>query len=297
MSALPAGPTGQEGPAGPTGPAPAPPASPTPRTTVLVPLHRSQRWVETVAGTIERLHGHCAVIVSDADERDDSLNLLRDRFAQTPAVQFIGARPLAAGWVAHCNDLMARASTRYALWMPHDDEIGLDWVVQGERILEGRSDAVAACGVLRSSALSDPGLASALDPDAALGDRWRARRVAHAVALIERGDPALLGILFRSVLRRDRVPPIPERDEHGSWSDILWALQLVGRGAAVPMHAAYAKTWRHDSTVQQWTDARNDRAQLALDIDLTLGELPRSTRAVVDWVRRYGRASRGEGRS
>jgi hypothetical protein len=256
------------------------------RTTVLIPLHRSAPWRSLVEANIARLHEHCRIVVSDAHEHDDTLTQVRTRFGQLATVDTVGARDLAPGWVAHVNDLMARAETEFALWLPHDDEIGPEWVLEAERALDRRPDAAIACGRLASSSHSEPDLAVSLDPDPVLASRSRIRRLSRAIAHIERGDPALLGMLFRGVVRRELVPPMPERDEHGSWSDIFWALSLLTRGAAVPTTATYEKTWHGGSTVQRWTDARDDRERLRLDIDRTLADLPARTRAVVDWAAR-----------
>lgn len=244
------------------------------RTTVLVPLHRSERWLPVVAANIERLHAHCRIIVSDVDEADDSLATLRQRFAAVSSVSFLGSRPIARGWVAHCNELMARPRTPFAMWLPHDDSIELDWVRDAERTLDARRDAIAACGRLVPSPASEPGMSASLDPDPGLGSRCRLTRLARGVAHIEHGDPALLGMLFRSVVRSDRVPPLPATDAGGSWSDIYWALRLLGRGAVVTTGAEYAKAWHRSSAVQQWHDARHDRAQLRRDIDRVLAEIP-----------------------
>jgi hypothetical protein len=251
------------------------------RTTVLVPLHRSERWLPVVTENIDRLSTRCHVIVSDVDELDASLGILRDRFATSAAVTCVGARDVPRGWVAHCNELMGRARTPFAMWLPHDDTIELSWVTEAERALEARRDAVAACGRLVSSPNSDEGMSVSLEPDARLGSRSRLRRLRRAVAHIERGDPALLGVLFRSVMRTDRVPALPETDAHGSWSDIYWALRLLGRGAAVTIEEDYAKTWHRASAVQQWRDARDDREQLGRDIDLALSEIPLLERMIV----------------
>lgn len=256
------------------------------RTTVLIPLHRSAPWLPLVEANIARLHDHCRIVVSDAHEHDDALARLREAVAPLPTVTTLGARDLAPGWVAHVNDLLDRADTEFAMWLPHDDEIGPEWILEAQRALDRHPDAVIACGRLVPSTHSDHGLAASLDPDPVLASRSRVRRLSRAIASIEHGDPAVLGMLFRGVARRELVPPMPERDEHGSWSDIFWALRLLCRGAAVPTTATYAKTWHRASTVQQWTDARDDRAQLRLDIDRALAELPARTRAVVDWAAR-----------
>ncbi len=256
------------------------------RTTVLIPLHRSAPWRPMVEANIARLHEHCRIVVSDAHEHDDTLALVREHVADLSNVTTVGARALAPGWVTHVNDLMARAETEFAMWLPHDDEIGPEWILDAERALDRRPDAAIACGHLESSSHSDPDLAASLAADSVLASRSRIRRLSRAIAHIEHGDPALLGMLFRGVMRRALVPPMPERDEHGSWSDIFWALRLLTRGAAVPTTARYEKTWHRTSTVQQWTDARDDRGQLRLDIDHALAELPARTRAVVDWAAR-----------
>ena len=256
------------------------------RTTVLIPLHRSSPWRPLVAANVERLHGHCRIVLSDAHEHDDTLARLREHVSDFPGVSTVGARDLASGWVAHVNDLMTRADTEFAMWLPHDDEIGPEWILEAERALDRRRDAAIACGHLASSMHSEPDLAVSLAPDPVLASRSRIRRLSRAIVHIEHGDPALLGMLFRGVMRRELVPPMPERDEFGSWSDILWALSLLSRGAAAPTTAQYEKTWHRTSTVHQWTDARDDREQLRLDIDRALAELPARTRAMVDWAAR-----------
>jgi hypothetical protein len=267
------------------------------RTTVLIPLHRSAPWSDLVDANSERLHEHCRIVVSDVHEHDDTLNRVREQWARLPHLETIGARDLEVGWVAHVNDLMQRAKTPFAMWLPHDDEIGPEWITEAEHDLDRRPDAAIACGRLETSTRSDPAFAVSLAPDPVLASRSRIHRLSQAIAHIEAGDPALLGILFRGVARRDRVPPMPDRDEHGSWSDIFWALRLLCRGAAVPTNAPYAKTWHHTSTVQQWTDARDDRDQLRHDIDRAIAELPASTRRMVDWAtRRRVRAQRAGGR-
>jgi len=267
------------------------------RTTVLIPLHRSAPWRDLVDTNIERLHKHCRILVSDAHEHDDTLTHVRERWARLPHVETVSARELAVGWVAHVNDLIQRVETPFAMWLPHDDEIGPEWITEAERALDRRPDAAIAYGRLEASTRSDPALRVSLAPDPVLASRSRIRRVSRAIAHIEAGDPAQLGILFRGVARRHRVPPMPDRDEHGSWSDIFWALRLLCRGAAVPTNATYSKTWHHSSTVQQWTDARDDRDQLRRDVGRTLAELPASTRRMVDWAaRRMVRAQRAGGR-
>ena len=44
--------------------------------TVLIPLHASAAWLDTVRGNLARLAGRASIIVSDATVRDDSLRVL-----------------------------------------------------------------------------------------------------------------------------------------------------------------------------------------------------------------------------
>jgi len=247
----------------------------------MIPLHRSWRWLPLVRDSLLTLRGHCAIIVSDVDEHDATLARLRDEFEADDDIAFVGARDVAPGWVAHANDLLARASTPLVMWLPHDDVIDETWIIEAERALDAHPSAIAACGPLVASAHSEPHLAVGLDPDETFTRRSRARRVVHAVDALERGDPALLGILYRAVVRRERNPALPSRGELGVWSDAFWALELVSRGPIVITSARYAKTWHSESTIFTWTDPREDPAHLQRDVDRLVRRLPWASRAVV----------------
>ena len=98
------------------------------RTTVLIPLHRSEPWFEVVSRNLRTLAPVANLVVSDATGSDDTWERLRARHADLP-ITWLGTRPLEPGWVAHCNDLLARTDTELAMWLPHDDDLTADSMV------------------------------------------------------------------------------------------------------------------------------------------------------------------------
>ncbi len=181
------------------------------RTTVSIPLHASAPWVDVVVGNVERLAGVARVVVSDATGADDALERVRDAVGTRPGVEFLGPRSLAAGWVAHSNDLLSRASTPYVMWLPHDDDIDADWVVAAERELDAHPDAVLAVGAVGSVVDRDGMVEHSgrieLDPRLTGGDAGTRMLAGGLEWLGGRGCP--LGLLFRSVARREAAVPLP----------------------------------------------------------------------------------------
>ena len=88
------------------------------RTTVSIPLHASATWIDTVVEDVRQLAPVARVVVSDATGLDDALDRVRAAVAESAGaddVVWLGPRPLEPGWVAHANDLLARATTDYVM--------------------------------------------------------------------------------------------------------------------------------------------------------------------------------------
>jgi hypothetical protein len=235
------------------------------RTTVLVPLHGSARWLPVVTGTIERLAPHAQLLVSDATGVDDTLARLRERFGHLENVEWVGPRPLPAGWVAHCNDLLERARTEYVMWMPHDDETHPAWVTLGERALDDSPGAVLALGRLQSLEQNELGVDDrsvpsrvTYDPHPPFLDSDAEKRVGEALRLCFRGPGSLLGMAFRGVFRRESAVPLPDTGPDGAWADILWAIRMLGVGSFTSTEAAYWKRWYDGSTHDRWARRGTD---------------------------------------
>ena len=227
------------------------------RTRIAIPLHRSGRWVENVAANLHRLAGHAAITVSDATGEDDAFELLRAEFGSAAGVEWLGPRPIAPGWVGHCNELLARSTEPYFAWLPHDDEIGSDWVDDAENVLDSTPWAVLALGTLVP--VDEPGVTNGghrIEPFAPFSDRDDRARVRRAAEICAFGDHSLLGAAFRGVMRRDRAVPLPASHEGDEWADVLWAVRMLVRGPFAAMPAVYGKRWHPQNTHSSWGDVR-----------------------------------------
>lgn len=221
--------------------------------TILIPLHESACFIDTVRGNIARLIGSCSIIVSDATGRDDTLRVLEREWADH-GVRFIGPRRLWAGWVAHYNDLLARVDTPRFLWLAHDDEIDGSHVATLGHVLDQFPDAACACGLLES--IEGPGLDIVSQPrlpaPAANTFRCRANQLLFAWNL---------GVMFRGLFRRCAVGPIPHTTATDEWADIVW---LYGISLDHPVvqtdRTTYRKRFSATTTHAAWRAAMHPLA-------------------------------------
>ncbi len=258
------------------------------RTTVLIPLHASERWLPVVAGNLERLAPQARVMVSDATGLDDALPRLRERFESLENIEWLGPRPLRPGWVAHCNDLAERASSELAMWMPHDDDVDASWVTMGERVLDANPAAVLALGSVRSLERDERGVddrelpsGNVLEPHAPFLERDPEERVREALRVCLHGRRGLLGMAFRGVFRRDSAVPLPDVGPAGAWADVLWAIRMLGEGSFAATDAVYWKRWYAGNTHSGWVDPRTEPLFRAELLPAALEPLPVRDRARV----------------
>jgi len=229
-----------------------------PKTTVMVPLHRSTVWLDVVAGNIERVASVASVVLSDATGEDDALERLRRRFDGLDGVTFLGPRAIKSGWVAHSNDLLARASTPYAMWLPHDDEIDASWITESEQVLDARPEVIATLGDVTGiyepggtqsdwTHVLEPTFMSTTDLD----------RCTSAVRTAVLGDTSNLGALYRVVFRAAAAPPLPHAYEGDEWADVLWAVRLLTLGPIARLPSArYRKRFYEGNTHGSWWNIR-----------------------------------------
>ncbi len=218
-------------------------------TTVGIPLHRSRRWLDRVAANIDELADVAHVVVSDPDEHDDTLALLRARFGDRAEWQ--GRRELAPGWVAHANDLLAGAGTPLFMWLPHDDGITREWIVRAEAALADDPAALLAVGRVRAHDIDVPP-PFAFDPGFAAADaETRVRAALDAFRI----DASRLGLLFRAVFRTADAVALPPTTDDG-WADVPWAIRMLSAGRAVEIDAVYDKRWHPASASANWAPMR-----------------------------------------
>jgi hypothetical protein len=244
------------------------------RTTVLIPLHNSAPWRSSIAEQLHELTDAAHVIVSDATCEDEALRELRDEFGHDPMITWLTSRTLAPGWVAHANDLLARATTEFVMWLPHDDRVDSRWITEAERLLDHHAGAVAACGPIQIIQLGSAGLGGVIAiPDFAL-DADTISRLDGAVEALLSGRSVDLGVFFRSVTRRSLAPMLPAGLVGDDWADVLWALNLLSIGPVSPMNARYQKRLHDGNTHASWADHTVDAAGLRRAITKALAELP-----------------------
>lgn len=221
--------------------------------TIAIPLYKAARFAGTVAGNLIRLRGPVRLLVSDADEQDDTLQRLRRAFASRDDIEWLGARSLHEGWVPHCNDLLVRARTPLFMWLPQDDEIDLNWPLGGSAALAKAPGAVLACGSIVGQDDSGQPLPLRISP----GEPFASCDLGVRLSAIGRAfemDQSALGIWFRGVMRRDHAIPLPANDE---WADIFWASAMLVRGPMVPIpNALYRKAWYRGNTHASWQPIR-----------------------------------------
>jgi hypothetical protein len=249
--------------------------------TIAIPLYRAARFADTVAGNLRRLRGPIRLLVSDADEQDDTLQRLKREFARRDDIEWLGARALAQGWVPHCNDLLARAHTPLFMWLPQDDEIDLDWPVGGAAALAKDPDAVLACGTIIGQDDAGNALPIHISPGEIFASRDLGARLGGAGRAFDM-DGSALGIWFRAVSRREMTVPLPST-VNGEWADIIWASAMLARGPMIAIPGAvYRKTWYTDNTHGSWRPIRGENGYSAGVLEellrAILGELPAERR-------------------
>lgn len=215
--------------------------------TVLVPLHRSARFIDVVTANLERLEGHCRLVVSDATEVDVALSDLQAALPDAD-ITWLGRRPIDAGWIAHYNDLLDRVETPLLMWLPHDDEIDLDYLGRCASALSSSDPGVAgAFGWI--DCVEGPGmrpveLAQPLPAPPSVGATMRAEQL-----VVEWN----LGIAMRAVFRREALLPIAPTTERSEWADIVWLFGVVLEHDLVQVpEARYRKRFYAESEHASW---------------------------------------------
>lgn len=236
-----------------------------PLVSVGIPLYRSARFFEIVAGNIERIdYPDLEFLVSDRHMEDDTIERLARRFAEDPRVRFLRGRD-GIHWVAHYNLLLREARGRYFCWMPHDDTFPGDWVGRCVSYLARHPDVILACGHIRIFVAGGGG-DRAKPGTIAAPDTEPPRSVADALELLR--NPRLGGAM-RGVFRRDDI--VNRRlwmryPRNGVFADVYWlfALALIGRLAPLD-DLVCDKRYYSDSTHARWrASCRDDIGSLFL---------------------------------
>jgi hypothetical protein len=237
--------------------------------TIAIPLHRSLKFKEIVLGNIDRLAGHCKIILSDCTEEDSLFKDLKIQYSTEKNICLIGKRNMDVGWLPHWNDLMNKVKTDYFMWLPHDDEIDLDWVSANLQNLIDNSELAGSFGLL-DQILDDGTLME-------IGDRFpsntQSNRKYRANQLINSWN---LGIAVRAVWNKSKVLPLLNTQEPmDEWADVIWIYGIllehpIGQITTV----SYKKRWYAGSTHSYWRGFDVVLAKHLLHREIQLRNLP-----------------------
>ena len=247
--------------------------------TIAIPLHRSLKYKEIVLGNIDRLAGHCKIILSDCTEEDILFKDLEIQFRTVKNVYLIGKRNMDVGWLPHWNDLINNVETEYFMWLSHDDEIDLDWVSANLQNLIDNPKLAGSFGLLEQI-LEDGSLKE-------FGDRFptptQSNRKYRANQLIQSWN---LGIATRAVWNKSKVLPFLRTQEPmDEWGDVIWIYGiLLEHPISQISSVSYRKRWYAGSAHSYWRGfdivlARHllqreiQRRNLPLEIALELFEI------------------------
>lgn len=189
--------------------------------TVAIPLYQSLKYSDIIIQNIDRLVNHCKVIVSDPSESDSLLLRIESHFQGKDNLRVIGKRTLEKGWVTHWNDLMNEVDTKYFMWLSHDDEIDLDWVVENLRNLLTNPNLAGSFGLL--DRILDDG--SRIEYGERLPTSNVKSREFKANQLLESWH---LGIATRALWDKSKVLPMLNTwDPFDEWADIIWVYGIL----------------------------------------------------------------------
>lgn len=210
-----------------------------PLVSICVPAYKSQDFI---LGTLNSALGQTV--------RDVEIIVSNDGAHRTPALdQFRGSRsiriyqqPLRLGWVQNSNFVLAKATGRYFMILPHDDRLAATYVEECLGILESEPQCFAA----HSDIAMRQGVVRANNIQGSPEQRIR--------LVMER---LYNGTTYRALMRRRpgdwqrlRLKPNPPTD---FCADTTWMLQqaCLGEVRRVPK-ALYLKTFPPTNTHSNW---------------------------------------------
>jgi hypothetical protein len=215
--------------------------------TIAIPLHRSLKFKDVVLGNIDRLAGHCKIIISDCTEEDTLFRDLEIQFRTEKNIRTIGKRSMGTGWLPHWNDLMNEVKTEFFMWLSHDDEIDLDWVTLNLQNLKENPQFAGSFGLL-DQILEDGSLKEVGDrfPTITGGDK---NYLANQLI-----DTWNLGIAVRAVWHKSKVLPFLRTQEPmDEWGDVIWIYgTLLEHPISQISTVSYRKRWYAGSAHSYW---------------------------------------------
>src|SRR5215470_1559425 len=167
-----------------------------PKVTIGIPLYRSNRFLDCIAGNIESIdYPNLEIILSDRHLHDDALERVAARFPGDPRLRFLATRD-GRGWIDNYNLLLRSATGAYFMWMCQDDEYSAGYVNELVAHLEATPDAIVAYGDVELT--DEAGARLGWQPDARLllgeGEAWSVRAALRQLVFRPSFTPPFKGI-------------------------------------------------------------------------------------------------------
>lgn len=228
--------------------------STTPRVSVVIPLYRSARFIDTIIANIEAMPASdVEILISDRHCHDDTIDRLETRYARDHRVRCLKHRD-DIDWVGHINALLKEARGEYWRFLPHDDLSPPGSLEALMKALDLHPEAVIAYGPTQAIDGEGKRLPERDRPHPHPRQAEQGWTLGLVLEMFWAGyfDGAFKGLVRRELVMENQLlikstlgQVFPER----CW---LFALCLLGRFHFV-REATYIKRFYEGSTSSQWT--------------------------------------------
>jgi len=196
-------------------------------TTVAIPMHASERFVDVISANIAALPDDVEIILSDHTRVDDAIERLRELHGDDHRIRFVRESD-GIGIIDHYNRLLREANGDYFMWMPHDDTFPPEYVPLLRAALDSNPDANLAFGSLRPIDLHGEVVPDKLHVCRAVPiELGRLPRVDEASYLWQHWS---IWIPYRGLMRRREVlrrGMFVRRGLKEYWHDIPWVFAMT----------------------------------------------------------------------
>lgn len=224
------------------------------RTTVVIPLFKSARFIDTIITNIDAIPDRdVEILVSDRHCYDDTIDCLAERYSRDPRVRCLKHQDK-LDWVEHINILLEEAHGDYWRFLPHDDLSPPGSLEALIMALDSNADAILAYGptqAIDGEGRSLPGRDRPAPHPVETEHGWTLGLV---LKMFWKGyfDGAFKGLIRRKIVMENRLLIRNTRDQIFPERCWLFALCLLGRFHFVP-EATYVKCFYEGSVHSGWT--------------------------------------------
>ena len=221
---------------------------------LLIPMHRSERFINNIRGVIDsHLEHNCGFLLSDQHMLDGALPALRSEYGEGRRFRYFSSSN-ELNWVENINLLINHCDSEYFRIVPHDDFTTGQQSDELLQCLRQHKSAVVATGPYEIERMDDSGQPKAIRKTQADEFDCDIQNIIH---FNRKGyyDGAFKGMIDNKVVKKHGlfIKPTPTL----MWSERLWlnALRMTG-GFAHSNKLMIVKRYYKESTHAQWNFTR-----------------------------------------